>query len=240
MDTFTLPTLPSLGIQRLTDAVYRTLREQILAQAFPPGHRLDIGALAKQLGTSRTPLKDALNILASEGLVEIVPRKGTFIAGMSDKDVEEAFDVRRALESLAAELLIERITTEALSQLRSQLAALEEAAKEGDTQKHMKENMIFHKRFVEFAGSRRLLEHYEALDAHIQIARAHARNTNWRHRLGQERAEHEEILAALEARDGPRLVAAVSAHIQRGKHAVLDDVRISTMRTPEDSKQVFS
>ncbi len=225
------PTLPALGIQRLTDVVYRTLKDQILAQTFPPGHRLDIGALANQLGTSRTPLKDALNILASEGLVEIVPRKGTFIAGMSVKDIEEAFDVRRALETLAAELLIERITAEGLAQLKNQLVALEEAAKDGAAQTHMKENMIFHNSFVALAGSRRLLEHYEALDAHIQIARVHARNTNWHRRLEQERAEHEEILAALEAHDGPRLVAAVSAHIRRGKHAVLDDVKTGGMST---------
>ncbi|MCL6552099.1 MAG: GntR family transcriptional regulator [Firmicutes bacterium] len=217
--------LETLTVHRLADVVYRTLKEQILRQEFTPGQRLHVDRLARQLGVSRTPVKDALNALAREGLVEIVPRRGTFVAALSAQTIAELFDLRRALELLAAELLVARVTDTDLARLRARLAALDEPLDEdADVDEHMRRNLAFHRELVQLAGNRKLLEVYDSLNVHIQIARVHARGRDWRERRQQEREEHHAMLAALEARDPQRLAAAVDAHIRRAKHSLIQDL----------------
>jgi DNA-binding GntR family transcriptional regulator len=217
--------LATLSVQRLTDVVYRTLKEQILHQAFLPGQRLHVDQLARQLGVSRTPVKDALNALAREGLVEIIPRRGTFVAALSAQSIAELFDLRRALELLAAELLVARVTEADLARLRARLAVLDEPlGEDADVDEHMRRNLAFHRELVQLAGNRKLLEVYDGLNVHIQIARVHARRRDWRIRRQQEREEHGAMLAALEARDPQRLAAAVDAHIRRAKHSLIQDL----------------
>jgi len=228
-----VPALSPLTVQRLTDTVYRTLKEQILARTFPPGHRLRVDELAEQLGVSRTPLKDALNLLASEGLVEIVPRRGTFVADLSTEDIVEVFEIRRALELLAAETLAHRITPDQLARLRAELEAVSGAGDRADVVGHMRRNLAFHQLFVELAGNRRLGELYDSLRAHIQIGRVHARGTDWRRRLRQEQIEHQEIIDALEARDTPRLLAAVTAHIKRAEASLIQDLEAAGVSESE-------
>ncbi len=221
----------TVNVQRLTDAAYRTLKDQILTQAFTPGQRLNVDDLAIQLGVSRTPVKDALNMLASEGLVEIVPRRGTFVAGVSAEEIADVFELRRALELLAADLLVEKITDDGLANLRASLAALEESmAGGGDAAEHLRRNAAFHRLFVQLAGNRKLLEIYNGLNVHIQIARVHARWENWQQRRRQEHAEHLAILKGLEGRDGARLAAAVNAHIRRSKQSLVEDLKTSEVR----------
>jgi DNA-binding GntR family transcriptional regulator len=230
----------AVNVQRLTDAAYRTLKEQILTQAFAPGQRLNVDELAGRLGVSRTPVKDALNALANEGLVEIVPRKGTFVSELSAEMIAEVFELRRALELLAAELLVERVNDRDLERLRDHLAALDAPlAGSEDADEHLRRNLAFHRLFVDLAGNKTLLEMYEGLNAHIQIARVHARWHNWQQRRQQERDEHQAILRALEARDWPRLAAAVNAHIRRSKQSLIDDLGSTTV-IPHRTEEVRS
>ena len=104
--------LPSLQAKRLTDTVYTLLREQILSGAFAPGERLNVEALAHQLNISQTPLKGALALLVNDGLVEVQPRRGTFIAQVSPRQISELVAIRRALELLAAETILDHVTPE--------------------------------------------------------------------------------------------------------------------------------
>jgi DNA-binding GntR family transcriptional regulator len=215
----------SVSVQRLTDAAYQALKNLILAKTLTPGQRLNVDDLAGQLGMSRTPVKDALNALATEGLVEILPRRGTFVAGLAPEEIAEVFELRRALELLAAELLIARITDEDLRRLRRHLSDLDEATAGGDVDDHMRHNLAFHQLFVNLAGNRKLTELYEGLNVHIQIARIHARAGDWQQRRAQEQAEHRAIMEALEARDAQRLMEAVNAHIRRAKQSLADDLQ---------------
>ena len=219
-------TITPVTVQRLTDAAYRTLKDQILTQAFEPGQRLNVDELAGRLGMSRTPVKDALNALANEGLVEILPRKGTFVAGLSADTIAEVFELRRALELLAAELLVERVSDADIERLRDRLAALDAPLTAGaDADEHLQRNLAFHRLFVELAGNRTLLEMYEELNAHIQIARVHARWQNWQQRRQQEREEHHAILRALSERNAGELATAVNAHIRRSQQSLVEDLR---------------
>ena len=94
----------------LRDEVYDLLRERILSLRYPPNFRFDLSALEEQLGISRTPLKEAMQRLEAEGLVDIRPRRGTFVTGFDPQDIAESYDVRRVIECAAAETLAAYVT----------------------------------------------------------------------------------------------------------------------------------
>lgn len=214
--------LTPLSRKRATDEVYEAMRQAILSRTFLPGERLNVEEIAAKLGVSLTPIRHALQQLATEGLVEIQPRSGTYVANLSPRDVEETFDIRCALECLAAEKAAERGGHDLVRRLRGLLAELARPlATAEDRQHHEQANVEFHRAIVGAAGSRKLAEMYESLNAHLQIARVHRADDDWQGRLAVEQREHEAIVAALEARDIPTLTAAVRTHILRARDALV-------------------
>ena len=103
----------------LRDVVFNALRESILHGEMKPGERLIEVTLSQQLGVSRTPVREAIRKLEQEGLVKILPRRGAVVANISEKNVHDVLEVRRALERLAANLAVERITPQEKIRLRS-------------------------------------------------------------------------------------------------------------------------
>jgi DNA-binding GntR family transcriptional regulator len=218
--------LPRLDRSRASDTVFDLLREKILNRGFLPGDRLDVRALADQLGVSPTPIKDAVTRLAAEGLVEIRPRSGTFVAELAVEAVAETFEIRRALECLAAEHVITRLTPDLTGRFESIIAALERpVTSERERVDHERKNSELHALLVESSGNRRLAELYRSLNAHLTIARIHSRRRPDSVRLEQERREHRAILDALIARDAAALVSALDCHIRRAGSALVEDVR---------------
>jgi GntR family transcriptional regulator, rspAB operon transcriptional repressor len=201
---------------RASDEVYRSLRQAILTAVFQPGERLQVEDIAAKLGVSPTPVKSAIQQLSTEGLVEVRPRSGTFVAQLTAVDIRETAQIRCALECLAAELAVVRITEEELHRLKEILLRLAQPV-DDETKRHHheKDNTEFHQLLIQFSGNARLIEMYESLNAHLQIARAHGRNADWQQRLGPEAAEHSEIFSALAARDSARLSMALRKHILR-------------------------
>ena len=214
--------LAKIQRERAVDAVYQALRQAIVSSLMKPGERLNVDELAQKLGVSLTPVRSAIQQLANAGLVEIRPRSGTFVASLSPQDVEETFEIRCALECLAGEKAIANITPQKIKRLQELLRTLRRPVRnEEDRSTHGRANSDLHRGIVEAAGSRRLLEMYEALNAHIKIARIHSAEANWPMRMEQEESEHEEIVAALENRDARALVAALRKHIYRAKDALV-------------------
>lgn len=224
--------IPQLNLARASDSVFQVLREGILAQTFQPGERLHVHDLAARLGVSLTPVKDAINRLAAEGLLEIKPRSGTFVTAISPNDVAETFEIRAALERLAAERMLTRITAEDIKKFRK---LADDLAKPVTTEKqrvfHEAKNVEFHALIVELSGNRKLIEMYRNLNAHIQIARIHDTRREWTARMAQERKEHREIFLAIEARNRRRLVEALSGHINRAARALVGDLKSSEERS---------
>lgn len=225
--------LRRLTRKRATDEVYETLRDAILNRVFKPGERLQVDEIADRLGVSLTPVRHAIQQLATEGLIEIKPRSGTFVATLSIEDIEATFDVRIALECLAAEKAIERIRPADLHKLEDLLETLRKPVLNEDAlRKHEKANSELHLLLIESAGNRRLTEIYKGLNAHLTIARIHAAERNHdtdappaqetAKRFEVEQAEHDAIIAALQARDLPRMQAAVRAHIGRAKESLMN------------------
>ena len=208
--------------QRAVDAVYDALREGILSHMFKPGERLNIEELSIKLGVSLTPVRNAIQQLATEGLIEIRPRSGTFVASLTARDIEETFDLRCALECLAAERAAERITPVELDKMRALHQSMSrEIRNDAGRKQHERDNSEFHLTLVRSAGNRRLEEMYQSLNAHLKIARIHGSGEDWRARLGQEHAEHEVILDALAAKNRTKLIDTLRKHIYRAKDALV-------------------
>jgi DNA-binding GntR family transcriptional regulator len=211
---------------RAVDAVYNVLRQAILSSMMKPGERLNVEELAEKLGVSLTPVRQAIQQLANEGLIEIKPRSGTFVASLSVRDVEETFDIRCALECLAAEKAVEHLSRDDVKRLKELLKSLRKPIRnEEDRKNHERDNLEFHKVLIRASGNQRLAEMYEELNAHIKIARIHRGEANWPSRQAEEQSEHERIVAALEQRDAAEVVRALRQHIQRAKDALLSSIR---------------
>jgi DNA-binding GntR family transcriptional regulator len=213
------PDLDALPTQRLTDAVYALLRDRILRGVHRPGERLHVDRLARALGVSQTPIKAALAALAVEGLIQVRPRRGTFVAPLSERDISESLSIRQALELLATETALAHAQPADLAALRDLARRTAQAT---DVDEHFRHNAAFHQHLIELSGNRKLAELYRQLNAHIQIARVHSRSPSWRERVPTEAAEHEAMVAAIERRDLDGLKRAITGHLQRAQRSLLD------------------
>ncbi len=212
--------------ERICDTVYQMLRDLIINKAVAPGEKLNMEELAGRMGVSRTPVHIALSRLAEEGLVEMIPRKGTFVSKITPIDVRETFDIRRALELLAAETVVENITPEMIGRMEE---LVEEAAKPFKTDKqisqHIQKNNAFHEYFITVSGNSKLIELYHSLNTYIKIAQVHRSSSGaWKDRVAQEHEEHRLIIDALRRKDLPVVKKALEDHILRAKQSLLDDI----------------
>jgi DNA-binding GntR family transcriptional regulator len=214
--------------ERAVDSVYHALRQAIVSCAIKPGERLNVEDLSQKFGVSLTPVRGAIQQLATEGLIEIRPRSGTFVANLNHQEIDETFKIRCALECLAGEEAINRITPDQIRRLKELLRSLKKkVVTDEDRKSHEKDNSELHQILVEAAGNRKLQEMYNALNAHIKIVRIHAAEANWPVRMIEEQVEHEAIVTALEARDTEALTAALRKHIYRAKDSMLAALKAS-------------
>jgi DNA-binding GntR family transcriptional regulator len=215
--------------RRAADEVYQALRQAIVSYQIKPGERLDVEELSGKFGVSLTPVRGALQQLSTEGLVEIRPRSGTFVASLTAQDVEETFQLRCALECLAAELGLRNIGPTEMRRLKELVRSLRKPVSTDDDRKaHERDNSELHQIIVRSSSNRRLQETYDALNAHIKIARIHAADAGWRSRLADEQAEHEAIVAAIAKGDPDELCKALRKHVYRAK-----DVLVAALRERE-------
>jgi DNA-binding GntR family transcriptional regulator len=218
--------LVKLERQRAVDAVYEVLRRAIVTYTMKPGERMNIDELAQKLGVSLTPVRSAIQKLSTEGLVEIRSRSGTFVASLTSQDVEETFRIRCALECLGARDGLENLAGAQLARMKELIEAMRKPVRNARGQNaHELANSEFHQIIIRSSGNRRLIDMYEALNAHIKIARIHSSERNWSTRVSREQNEHEAIVAAIEKRNADELCAALQAHIYRAKDALVTTLR---------------
>ncbi len=148
----------SLSIQ-----VAETLTQAILMGTFKGGDQLVEADLQEQFEISRSPLREAFRELEKKGLVEIIPRRGTFIKTISKKDIEEHFPVRAKLEGLAAAMAAARMSSSILNQLTDILTRMENAVTKGDTNAYYHHHLQFHDLFIKTSGNSLLIHLLENL-----------------------------------------------------------------------------
>ncbi|MBL8448258.1 MAG: GntR family transcriptional regulator [Zoogloeaceae bacterium] len=210
----------------LYQQVAERLRQRIFAHDLPPGSWVDEQALAEQYGISRTPLREALKVLAAEGLVTLKPRRGCYVTEISDRDLDEVFSVMALLEGQCAADCAQRATVADLAELERLHDLLENAVKDGDIEAYFEANQAFHRRVQDVAGNRWLQQVIQDLRKVIKLSRHHSLFSEGR--LAQSLAEHRQILAAMLARDANAAEAGMRAHIASARQAL---ARASAART---------
>jgi DNA-binding GntR family transcriptional regulator len=196
----------------LREQVADHLREEILANRLEPGTELGEVMLARSLGISRGPLREALGQLAAEGLVTIVPRRGAVVKTLTRQEFMDAYQVREALESLAIRLAVPRLTATDREQLRALCQEMEAAAAVGNNERFFAINHDFHALLVRASSNRKLEEMHTQLIA--QMGRLLHKSVELRGGVEQSAAEHRAILAAVEGGDPDLAARLLEEHIE--------------------------
>jgi DNA-binding GntR family transcriptional regulator len=208
----------SLGSPALYEQVAERLRSRIYAHELAPGAWVDEQAIAAEYGISRTPLREALKVLASEGLVTLKPRRGCYVTELSEQDLDEIFPVMALLEGRCAQEATLKASAADLGRLAGIHADLERHAAANDADHFFEANQQFHDALQELAGNRWLGQLIEETRKFIKLTRRDSLNLAGR--LRQSLAEHREILAAvqqIQPEDAGRLM---HEHILSGRAAL--------------------
>jgi DNA-binding GntR family transcriptional regulator len=205
-------TARQLDNRTLWEQVRDRLREDILAGRLEPGTELSEVALAKDFGTSRGPLREALGRLASEGLVTITPRRGAVVAQLSREEFIDAYQVREALETLAVRLAVPLMSDAEIAHLRELCELMDRAARANEVQVFFETNNSFHEALVRASRNRKLHDVHRILVG--QMVPYLPRSLELRGNLQQSVAEHQAILAAIEERDSERAARLLAEHIE--------------------------
>jgi len=195
----------------LHETVVERLRDMIVQGELAPETKLNERVLAEQLAISRTPLREAIKYLASEGLVELLPNRGAMVAALKPDKVKEIFAVMGALESLAGELACANAREPDIVEIRALHYEMLAHHARGDLANYFRCNQAIHLKLLECTGNATLADVYRGLNAHARRARYIANLS--RERWDSAVREHEEILAALVARDGARLKTLLRDHL---------------------------
>ncbi|MCK6451107.1 MAG: GntR family transcriptional regulator [Alphaproteobacteria bacterium] len=218
----TLSALDAAPIARrsLHDEVVTRVRDLIIEGALAPGTRIHEGQLCDKLAISRTPLREALKVLASEGLIELMPNRGAVVRKPTPPEVLDTLVVIGALEALAAEYACRNASETEIAELRAIHRRMLEFYARRDRLEYFKLNQSIHNAIVRLSGNRTLVATHDTLQARIKRVRfmGNDRAEQWQNSI----AEHEEMIRALEARDPARLGAALRLHMENAWKRVRD------------------
>lgn len=215
--------VPQLSQLQLRDQVYGIIRTRILHRDFPPGARLDLEQLESAMGISRTPLKEALQRLASEGLIEVVARRGTYVSQLDTTAAADLFDLRQLIEEGAVPRLLANAgddEIEAVVALNDGLIELLDSGPYADVVvEFIERDREFHAALMGLTGNRALVDVHRGVNTHLQIARV---NTSFvRSQSDLTLSEHQRIVDSLRSRDEAALHLAIGDHIRTSRDRTL-------------------
>jgi len=204
------------------------LRDLIVQGRLAAGVRLNERLLTAELGVSRTPLREAFKVLATEGLVELLPNRGAVVSQMDPVRLAQTLAVMGALEALAGELACLNATEAQINEIRALHYEMLAYHARGDLAGYFKFNQAIHLKIVKYSGNAVLFNVYRQMNGNVRRARYMAN-------LSKERwdaavREHDAILAALGARDVERIKALLSDHLAHKLSSVLADLRTLSTR----------
>jgi DNA-binding GntR family transcriptional regulator len=202
--------------------VMARLRQLIVEGTIAPGAKLNERALAEQLAVSRTPLREAIRMLAVEGLVELLPHRGAVAAQLSTRDIADTFEVIAGLEGQSGELAAERIGDAELNEIRALHYEMRAAHARRDLPTYYGLNAAIHDHINAAARNPVLTDIYRTVNARLQALRFRSNfdEDKWARAVG----EHERMVELLAARDGAGLRQLLVAHIEHKRDAVLDQL----------------
>jgi len=199
--------------------IYDHLREQLLSGEIPPHQHLIETKIAKEIGTSRTPVREALHNLELEGLIESIPRVGYIVKSIKETEVEEICEIRKAIEEVATRRAIEKAPQRLVEELRKNISISEEKAIHGDQKSFIDLDAQFHEIITKMSGSKRLQELAQTLRRHMlryRIQSIYLMDNVLRAIDG-----HKGILEAIEKGDLEEVNRAIGRHLEQSKKDIL-------------------
>jgi DNA-binding GntR family transcriptional regulator len=213
----------------LHEQLRERLRTLIIEGELAPESRIDEKALCERFGVSRTPLREVLKVLATEGLVILLPNRGARVAGFDLADLTETFPIMGALEALAGQIAATTATDAEIATIEQLHNAMRVAYGERDLRRYFGLNQQIHASILACTRNTTLAQLYEQVSAKVRRARfaANLSDARWAEAV----TEHDAILAALKARDGATLAQVLQQHLEHKFKAVTDALR-STAALP--------
>ena len=204
------------------------LRTMLVEGRIAPGAKLNERALAEALRISRTPLREAIKMLASEGLVDLLPNRGAVAVKLTEADVQHSFELLAELEGLAGELAAQRIDDSARNELRAKHFEMLACHARGDLSGYYRLNAQIHAAINAAAANPVLTSTYAQVNARVQSLRfrTNQNDAKWQRAC----AQHTQMMQALDARDGPGLRRILKLHLEHKRDTVLDLMRSGELR----------
>jgi DNA-binding GntR family transcriptional regulator len=219
--------------QSLHDETLTRLRDHIVEGNIPDGGRIPERQLCEMLKISRTPLREALKVLASEGLVELLPNRGARVRPLSEQDIGELFDVMGGLEGLAGRLACENITDAEIAEIERLHYEMYGFYLHRDMHGYFRINQTIHQKIVEASRNATLMSAYANFAGRIRRVRYSANFARKRERWGEAMREHEMILDALRRRAGDELSDILFKHLRNKRTAAVEHLKTDGMAVSE-------
>jgi len=207
----------------LRELVLDAIRSAIMNGTLQPRERLMEIQMAEELGVSRTPIREALRNLELEGFIVMVPRKGAYVADLSFKDIADVFEIRAALEGLAAGLAAERITEEELEDMERLLVEKRDAITQNDIGKLVEVDTKFHALMYQASRNERLSSIISNLREQIQ--RFRLTSLSYPGRMKESLNEHKKIVEAIQSRDIQIARHLAQEHIENAENVLIECLR---------------
>jgi DNA-binding GntR family transcriptional regulator len=214
--------IPDREEQSLHDEILVRLRDHIVEGNIPDGGRIPERQLCEMLGISRTPLREALKVLAAEGLVELLPNRGARVRQLSERDLGELFDIMGGLESLAGRLACENISDAEIAEIERLHHEMYGFYLHRDMHGYFRVNQLIHQKIVEASRNTTLLGSYANFAGRIRRVRYSANFARKRDRWAEAMREHEAILDALRRRSGSELSDILFTHLRNKRGAAVE------------------
>jgi DNA-binding GntR family transcriptional regulator len=211
--------------QSLHDEILTRLRDHIVEGNIPDGGRIPERQLCEMLGISRTPLREALKVLAAEGLIELLPNRGARVRQLSERDLDELFDVMGGLEGLAGRLACENISEAEIAEIERLHYEMYGFYLHRDMHGYFRVNQLIHQKIVEASRNATLRTAYANFAGRIRRVRYAANFARKRDRWGEAMREHEAILEALRRRAGGELSDILFKHLRNKRTATIEHLR---------------
>jgi DNA-binding GntR family transcriptional regulator len=199
--------------------VYTYVREQIMSGRIAPNQRLIETKIAQEIGTSRTPVREALHNLEIEGLIQSIPRIGYQVKEISEQEVEEICEIRSVIEGLAARWAMEKASAKAVRELKKNIALTVAQVSKGEVRAFIDLDAQFHEIIARCSGSTRLLELSQTLRGHM--LRYRVKSIFLEDTVLQALQGHQAILKAIEKGDPEVVTLAVQVHLKESKKSIL-------------------
>jgi DNA-binding GntR family transcriptional regulator len=214
--------IPDREEQSLHDEILVRLRDHIVEGNIPDGGRIPERQLCEMLSISRTPLREALKVLAAEGLVELLPNRGARVRQLSERDLGELFDIMGGLESLAGRLACENISDAEIAEIERLHHEMYGFYLHRDMHGYFRVNQLIHQKIVEASRNTTLLGSYASFAGRIRRVRYSANFARKRDRWAEAMREHEAILDALRRRAGSELSDILFTHLRNKRGAAVE------------------